>query len=233
MPATASAASPRPPSAKDDITYTSGRGLGLSTVKDETEKLGGAFSITADKGNGTCFLFQLPYEAAIEVSDLSAASIIDPLVETAKEFITNALKCETINYYKNSFSKLESILLKDFTCFIGIKGIIFGRFVITMDRRLGEKLLENIAIGELADEEMNIYIEDLIAETSNIIVGNSIKKFSGLEDLIVIEPPISIRLSDAVLRFIDSSAWSCSIESEYGNMDISFIVPYDSGFEAN
>jgi CheY-specific phosphatase CheX len=102
-----------------------------------------------------------------------------------------------------------------------------------MDRRLAEKLLESIVIGELSKEEIDIYIEDVIAETSNIIVGNSIKKFPGLEDLIVIEPPIAIRLSDAVVRFIDSTAWSCRIESEYGNMTISFIVPYDSSFEAN
>jgi CheY-specific phosphatase CheX/two-component sensor histidine kinase len=220
-------------STKDDITYTSGRGLGLSAVKEETEKLGGTFKIDADSGNGTRYLFKLPYEAAIEVSNLTISSIIDPLVETAKDFIMNGLKCETVRSYKDSFSKLESILLKDFTCFIGIKGVVFGRFVITMDRRLAEKLLESIVIGELSKEEIDIYIEDVIAETSNIIVGNSIKKFPGLEDLIVIEPPIAIRLSDAVVRFIDSTAWSCRIESEYGNMTISFIVPYDSSFEAN
>ncbi len=217
-------------STKDDITYTSGRGLGLSTIKHETEKLGGTFKIIADSGKGAQFIFQLPYEAAIEVSDVTAASIIDPLVETAKEFMANELKCETISFNKSSFSRLENILLKDFACFIGIKGIVFGRFVVTMDRKLAEKLLENIVIGELTKEETDIYIEDVLAESSNIIVGNSIKKFQGLEDLIVIEPPITIELAGALLRFTDSTVWSCKIESEYGNMDISFIVPYDSLF---
>ncbi|MHB1393532.1 MAG: ATP-binding protein [Clostridia bacterium] len=217
-------------STKDDITYTSGRGLGLSTIKDETEKLGGTFRIIADSGKGAKFLFQLPYEAVIEVSDITAASIIDSLVETAKEFISNELKCETISFNKSSFCRLENILLKDFTCFIGIKGIVFGRFVVTMDRKLAEKLLENIVIGELTKEEADMYIEDVLAESSNIIVGNSIKKFQGLEDLIVIEPPITIELAGALVRFTDSTAWSCKIESEYGNMDISFIVPYDSLF---
>ncbi len=218
-------------STKDYITYTSGRGLGLSAVKEETEKLGGTFRIDAESRSGTRFLFQLPYEAAMEISDLSVASIIAPLVETAKNFIMKELKCEVLQSYINTFSRLESILLKDFTCFIGIKGIVFGRFVITMDRSLAEKLLENIVAGELLKEEIDIYIEDAVAETSNIIIGNSIKKFQGLEELIVIEPPIAIRLPDAVVRFIDSTAWSCRIESEYGNMDISLIVPYDSRFE--
>lgn len=220
-------------STKDDITYTSGRGLGLSTIKNETEKLGGTFKIISSGSKGTQFLFQLPYEAEIEVSDLTAATIIDPLAETAKRFIANELKCETVSLKKSSFSNLENILLKDFTCFIGIKGIVFGRFVVTMDRRLAEKLLENIVIGELTKEEADMYIDDVLSESSNIIVGNSIKNFQGLEELIVIEPPITIELAGALVRFTNSTAWTCTIESEHGNMDISFIVPNDSLFGTN
>lgn len=220
-------------STKDSITYTSGRGLGLSAVRTETEKIGGTFNIYTEMGKGTRFIFQLPYEEAAEVSDLKASSIIDPLVETAREFIGNVLKCESISFNRYSYNKLDGILLKDFTCFIGLKGVISGRFVVTMDRKLAEKLLDNIIIGELSEEETDMYIEDVLAESSNIIVGNSMKKFPGLEDSIVIEPPVTVELSGAVIRFIDSSAWSCSIESEYGNMAISFVVPYDSSFDEN
>ncbi|HYF75343.1 MAG TPA: ATP-binding protein [Candidatus Nitrosocosmicus sp.] len=220
-------------STKDDVTYTSGRGLGLSAVKEETEKLGGTFTIVADRGKGTRFLFKLPYESIPEMSDLTAASIVDPLIETAKEFIANELDCKVISFKKSSISKQDSIRLKDFTCFIGIKGFVFGRFVVTMDRKLAEVLLEKLIIGELTKEEADMYIEDVLAETSNIIIGNSIKKFPGLEDLIVIEPPITLELSGAVVKFTESSSWSCSIESDYGSMLISFIVPYDSNNETN
>lgn len=219
-------------STKDDVTYTSGRGLGLSTVKEETEKLGGSFRVIAERGKGTRYVFKLPYEAIIEMSELDASSVIEPLVETAKEFVSSELECDAVSISKSSFSKPDNITLKDFTCFIGIKGLVFGRFVVTMDRTLAEKLLEKLVIGELSKEEADMYIEDVLAESSNIIVGNSIKKFPGLEDMVVIEPPISIELAGALVRFADSSVWSCSIESEYGNMAISFVVPYGSGFEA-
>jgi CheY-specific phosphatase CheX len=217
-------------STKDDVTYTSGRGLGLSIVKSETERLGGTFGIIAESGKGTSFLFRLPYEATEQTQNLEASSILDPLAETAKEFIADRLSCKILNVNKYSSSKLEHILLKDFTSLIGIKGVFCGKFVITIDRLLAEKLLKNIIIGELNEEDICLYIEDVLAESSNIIIGNSIKKFMGLEDQIVMEPPIAIELPNAVMRFISSSAWSCSLESEYGNIVISLIVPNNSCF---
>ncbi|KUO67997.1 MAG: hypothetical protein APF77_03730 [Clostridia bacterium BRH_c25] len=54
-------------STKDDISYISGRGFGLSSVKNETEKLGGTFKIVSTSGKGTQFLFQLPYKAEIDI----------------------------------------------------------------------------------------------------------------------------------------------------------------------
>ncbi|HYE83117.1 MAG TPA: ATP-binding protein [Clostridia bacterium] len=60
-------------STKDDVTYTSGRGLGLSSVKKETERLGGAFRIVSDRGLGTRFLFRFPYDTAAEISGIPAA----------------------------------------------------------------------------------------------------------------------------------------------------------------
>ena len=215
-------------STKVDANYISGRGLGLSSIKEETERLGGTLTIIAERGKGTQFLFQLPYETGFELSGLSAASIINPVIDTAKNFLFERLKCDTSIFSKKSLIKLESILLKDYTCFICIKGIVTGRFVFTMDRRLAEKLLEHVVIGGLSVIEQETYIEDLLAESTNIIIGNSIKKFPRVEDLIVLEPPIAIKLSNAALKYINSPAWSYDIETEYGNMSISFIVPSDN-----
>lgn len=219
-------------STKDAATYTSGRGLGLSAVKAEAEKLGGTFNIVAEKGKGTSYIFRLPHETSSELSDLSAGSIIEPLSETARDYLCSEMQCEEGCFVKSGFRRMDSMLLKDFTCFIEIKGIVSGRFVVTIDRSLAEKLLEKVVIGEMTKEEADLYIGDLLAESSNIIVGNSIKKFPGLEDFVMIAPPVSVELAGALLRFIDSNIWSCSIESKLGDMVISFISPYNTDFEA-
>jgi CheY-specific phosphatase CheX len=181
--------------------------------------------ILAEKGKGTKFLFKLPYETMPEFSGLSATSILDPVIDTTQNYLLEKLKCNITVVNKDNSSNLKNLLLKDFTCFMLVKGIVNGRFVFSMERKLAELLLDHVMVGGSSGAEPEMYIEDLIGEISNIIIGNSIKRFQGMEDLIVIEPPVTIKISDATLKYINSPAWSCDIESEYGNMSISFIVP--------
>jgi two-component system chemotaxis sensor kinase CheA len=56
-------------STKDNISYTSGRGLGLSAIKGETERLGGTMTIAAERSKGTQFLFRLPYNTSPELPE--------------------------------------------------------------------------------------------------------------------------------------------------------------------
>jgi two-component system, chemotaxis family, sensor kinase CheA len=47
-------------STSEQVTNWSGRGVGLSVVKDEVEQLGGKIEIRSQKGFGTSFIFQIP-----------------------------------------------------------------------------------------------------------------------------------------------------------------------------
>ncbi len=47
-------------SSRDDVTEFSGRGVGLSAVKAEIEKLGGKIEIESEIGKGTTFRFVVP-----------------------------------------------------------------------------------------------------------------------------------------------------------------------------
>jgi len=47
-------------STKDEVSEISGRGIGLSAVKDEIEKLGGNIILDTKKGTGTTFMFKIP-----------------------------------------------------------------------------------------------------------------------------------------------------------------------------
>ncbi len=46
-------------STKDEATLISGRGVGLSSVRQEWEELGGSLSLTSEKGKGTTFIFTI------------------------------------------------------------------------------------------------------------------------------------------------------------------------------
>jgi len=47
-------------STKDEVSALSGRGVGLSAVKAEVERLGGAIEVDSKPGHGSKFKFRLP-----------------------------------------------------------------------------------------------------------------------------------------------------------------------------
>ena len=49
-------------STKEQVSDLSGRGMGLSAVKKEVEKLGGKINMQSILNQGTQFCFILPYE---------------------------------------------------------------------------------------------------------------------------------------------------------------------------
>ncbi|HWR61186.1 MAG TPA: ATP-binding protein [Clostridia bacterium] len=216
-------------STKGNAGYISGRGLGLSSIREETERLGGTMTITAERGKGTRFFFRLPHDTGISRSPLPVSSILEPVMTTAKKLLQQRLACDPEALKSDGPVKAESILLKDFTCFIGIRGLISGRFIFSAERSLAERLLENVIIGELSGADSEMYAEDLLAESTNIIIGNSIKKFPGMEDLIILEPPVSIKITDAALKYINSPAWSYNIETPFGNASVSFVTLRNNG----
>ncbi len=219
-------------STRTSADYISGRGMGLSSMKEETEKLGGIMTITAEQGKGTCFLFRLPQDTAASCFGLSGASIMEPTIATTMSFLEQRLRCPADALKAEAPTKVESILLKDFTCFIGIRGLISGRFIFTIERSLAVRLLKNVIIGEeVSDTEAEMYIDDLLAESTNIILGNSIHKFPGIEDLVILEPPVSIMAADASLKYMNCPAWSCNVITPFGSVSLNFILVHNNGIE--
>jgi two-component system chemotaxis sensor kinase CheA len=53
-------------STRDQVTTTSGRGMGLSAVRDEVESLGGSISMTSETGRGCSWVVRV-HAAAIGV----------------------------------------------------------------------------------------------------------------------------------------------------------------------
>jgi chemotaxis protein histidine kinase CheA len=47
-------------STRDTVSETSGRGVGLSAVRNEVEQAGGSVTVESKRGEGTRFVFRLP-----------------------------------------------------------------------------------------------------------------------------------------------------------------------------
>ncbi len=215
-------------STKDSVSSLSGRGIGLSAVKCETEKLNGRFRITTVPGEGTVFQFIFPYGEVPAATDIDSAAVMRPVIENAIAFLGGETGSTVVSHDIQGVHQNEHIFLKDFTAFVAIRGIVTGRFVLTACEGLAGRLLDAILLDDLSEAERDYYIEDALAESANVIVGNAIKAFPGLENLVVMEPPVAVRIKGAAIRFLECVSWTCSLDTEYGSLSISFVTPSGS-----
>ncbi|QGQ96342.1 hypothetical protein EHS13_16360 [Paenibacillus psychroresistens] len=211
-------------STKDLVSDISGRGIGLSSVKAEVLKLGGSIEVITEVGKGTSFRFYVPYEELSSVQEIDFPQTLQPCIETTlqyfEQFAHLSLKSQP------SFDRLtgEKLSLKKVTSFVGFKGAVEGIFVMTVDEALSREMVRGIVLDPLTGDELDTYVEDALAETSNIILGNSIKLFQYFSDFMIMDPPVTIYTEGASIKYTDAEIWSCIMECEFGSMQISFVI---------
>jgi two-component system sensor histidine kinase ChiS len=208
-------------STKEDITQISGRGIGMLAVKKEVEKIGGVINIMSETNKGTKFIFELPCQTS-ELENVTADMIMTPLIETSKEYFAHTAGFELKDDLDIKFSSEAELSLEEYAVFVNVKGIINGRFFMSMNLSLVKSLVRNIVLGEITEEEEQEYISDVIMESANVILGNSIGKISNFSDLLIIDTPTFVYSKDALVKH-PVRILNSKIELAEGNINISFV----------
>lgn len=211
-------------STKDSVSDLSGRGIGLSAVKHALDDIGGSIIVKSKKDIGTEFIILLPYKEMEYLTDMNAEDIMKPLVVTAQDFLSThiGIKSAYLNEYK--ISVVEKVSLFKYTAFLNLKGILNAKLIVSADDSLTRIIARNYIIDGMTEEEEDEYMEDTIAECSNIFIGNSLKHFPGIEELVAIEAPVTINSDGASVNYPYSKMWSCSISCEAGNISFSIVT---------
>ena len=211
-------------STKEEVTELSGRGMGLSAVKYEVDRLGGSIELHTEVGRGTEFRFRLPYESVSELPEFDVPAVIEALTETTEAFFSGSLDVELIPQEEAALPASEKLHLSQVTSFVAVKGAVDGMFALSMDEAFSTALLGKMLIEELPEELETEYIEDSLAETANIILGNSIRKFKGFEEILIMEPPTTIYTEGASVKYADSEIWTRDLSSALGTLRLCFIL---------
>lgn len=211
-------------STKDEVTDISGRGIGLSAVKAETEKLGGWVEIRSVPGQGTVFRFTLPYEDLSGLPETDFPAMLQPSVPVTKDYFRTHIGVELSGEEAYAGYAADKLSLMEVTSFVSLKGAVEGAFVLSMDRELSRILVRHMVLEPLTPEEEERFLEDSLAEASNIILGNSFTMFGSFADYILMEPPITIRTEGASFKMADTDIWSCGLDSGYGGLRLSFVL---------
>ncbi|MGE5632794.1 MAG: chemotaxis protein CheX [Caulobacteraceae bacterium] len=212
-------------STRQEATEFSGRGVGLSAILNEVKKLDREIAVSTKAGSGTEFCITFPVHETAGITDLAVDGIMGPLFNTIGGFIKKQLG-ENINAPNIcNIEKTDKIRLNKYTAFIDIKGVLEGRFALSLDRALSQNLASKMVIGFIPGEQKEDIVEDTVSECLNIALGNSIKLLRGLEELVMLSTPVTINSEDTVIRHPECDIWTCSAEFESGQLSLSFIVP--------
>ncbi|MBN1971856.1 MAG: chemotaxis protein CheX [Candidatus Delongbacteria bacterium] len=215
-------------STSEDIDEVSGRGVGMGAVIDELNKLGGNVKIESIVGSGTKFFFSIPdIEENLLDKEIKIENLIKPISETLEIYLKENLSIEVMETTGFSLSEDQEVTIKKFGSILRLSGIVQGVFVITGD----EELIRDMAGKFLNDGEPigDSEIVMVLAEQLNIVIGNSIKKFEDIEDLVDIDSPFTLRSGETTIKYLDSNIWKCDINTGKGRLSVSFVT--SSGVE--
>jgi len=158
-----------------------------------------------------------------KVLEISVSDIMNPLVMTTRGFIADQTGLSKKSLKALELHQVDRLVLRDVSSFINLKGIVNGKFVVSMDHQLIRAIVRNFVMGNMTEDEIDEFIEDTLAECSNIILGNSIKKFPDIEEYVKIDSPMTISSQYAAFRYAETGIWTCAIDCSLGSVSISFI----------
>lgn len=175
----------------DHLSNISGRGVGLGAVKQEIDHLNGSMKIITEKDKGTCFEIKLP------IINNQSFIVIKP------EQLASAFETQVLNYFKKhlkieleplsheiSFEYLSN--LDDISTLIDISGMYRSRAIISLSHHMGLNILKHMLNDNPTEEEEESLISPSVAETLNIILGNSLEELEEMGLYIKISSPIII-----------------------------------------
>lgn len=211
-------------STNETVSELSGRGVGLSAVKSEVEKLGGTIHVETSQGQGTEFRITIPFNSTLEVLEAPADAMIQPIISSTVTFFkkqTDINLCEAREFLG---SRIGKIPLNSITSFIHVRGGVNGMFILSMDEELAKRLVDNLVIEDVPEEQFSAFSEDTVAECSNVIIGNSLNMLGQVGDMMTIESPVVVKSSQATLKYAEDSVWAYSLDSDSGSISLGFVA---------
>ncbi len=205
----------------ESLSLISGRGIGLAVVKSETERINGNIQVNSHWGSGTEYIFDLPLADSYETPLFSMPNILISIIQTLQDFARDNLGISLCN--EINIVSADKICLNQYTAIINIRGVLDGTIVMSYNENLIREFARIILPDELISEDDTEVLEDLTAETTNIILGNSLKKLGEFEDLIRIGTPTVTANRAASIKQSNAQIYTCSIENDAYIVTSSFI----------
>ena len=209
-------------STSESVNLISGRGVGLSVVKYETEQINGSILINTVLGSGTEYIFDLPVPGFNEVPQFSMPSIITSIIQTIQDYASRYL--DIIPNKDIKIISADRVYLNKYTAMVNIRGVIDGIIMMSYNGNLLREFARVLFADEINEDEDPEILEDLTAEVTNIILGNSLKYLGDFEDLVRIGIPTVTANRGTSIKKSTAQIYTCSMENDIYIVTCSFIA---------
>ncbi len=205
-----------------EVDELAGRGVGLSAVRTELEKLAGTVRVKTTFSKGTQFQFFLPFTHVEEHEPYSIRQLVTPLVSAAELL----LKKDTgLQLHKRTYTEGTvggKIKLHKITTFLGIRGLANGRMVLSADQEVVEQLLTERS-EEASDSSLDRRMENRLSQYANEIFEQAIKELPDWRDSVITEALVSILAEDASVKYPQSETPTWLLDTDLGEITLSLI----------
>lgn len=151
-------------------------------------------------------------------------NIVEIIADQSIGYFEDEFKIDVIS--KKIFLKnISRINLDYLTSIISIKGHIDSLIAFSYEKKLIDKLFQLFTADiEVAEDEVDGYLEESACEIMNIIIGNSTKKMEISDSLLTLSPPIVLKEAKNLINKKNSEFYNSLISTEFGNMNLFLII---------
>lgn len=174
---------------KEKANLISGRGVGMSAVKQGIEECGGRIKVDSREGDGTIFTLTLPKMQYEEKDPITSRDFMKAITETSIDII---FKETGLNFELKEIETKNIIALNAITAILSVSGTINCILTISANNLMCKKLVEGFMFDDIEEEDKANYFEDVLGEISNTIIGLASGKFDDENGIFHIGIPSTI-----------------------------------------
>jgi len=188
----------------ENATLTSGRGVGMSALKYELDKIEAKLFIQSEKDKGSTFKFLIPLEEKrlIKKQLQDEDVMLDALINQAAKLIEDSTGAEI--YGTNYIFDIDKSDINEHCTKIDFTNGYDGCCILSCNSQMKDALRGAFIPEGYSKQETDEMLEELSSEVANIIMGVSIVDFPEHLGVVSISVPQTICNSDGV-SFIENA----------------------------
>ncbi len=208
-------------STKENSDLISGRGIGLSALTKELEKINGSIRVESEVNIGSRFIIRFPalvnmilYKSTIQ------EQFLDSLLEITKTFLTNNIHID--------FKEIENKSIFDFKNYYSIIKISTPDYEIlalfSCDLTILDNIIKIFIDAKLADDEKLGMYQSLCDESLNTILGNCLSSNNNKYQNFEFSAPLAFDKTIIENMIKKNKFLSKNMESSFGNFNLALII---------